>query len=159
MIVLPFKRETIVLPFSAEEVEQKLWLHIFPIRSEAIMPMKEDSDFLFNGWIEKRKFSISRKIKNPENFLTLIKGEIEETSLGSLVFVQYSLFFSSNLFLIFWSIVTLFLTFFFIAFYNILLYALIAFFIGVINYMIALANFNIQVKKSRALLLEILNKA
>lgn len=158
MTVLPFKRETIVLPFPAEEAAQKLWLYILPVYAEALMPDKEDDAFLFNGWIKDRKFSISRKVKSPQNFLPLIKGEIEETSLGSLVFVRYSLFFSSNFFLVFWSAITLFLTFFFIYFYNILLYALIAFVIGIINYVIALANFNIQVKRSRAILDEIFKR-
>lgn len=155
MIGLPLKRETIVLPFSGKEVEEKLWLYVLPVKGEMIPDVKDDF-FLFNGWVKRGRFKISRKIKTPQNFLPLIYGEIEETSRGCLLFIRYSLFFSSNFFLIFWSIVTLFLTFFFIFFYDILLYALVAFFIGVGNYLIALANFNIQVKKSRAILYDIL---
>lgn len=159
MILLPVKRETIVLPFPADEVEKKLWLSIFPVKAGESMPDKRDELFLFNGWIKNRKFKISRRLRSPENFLPLMKGNIEETSLGSLLFIRYSLFFSSIFFLIFWSIVTLFLTFFFVYFYGIILYAAISFSLGIGNYVVAVANFNMQVKKSKILLEEILVKS
>lgn len=157
MIGLPLKKEILVLSLSAEDVEQLLWFNTLPITEGMLMPAREEEDFLFNGWVKDRKFKLSRKVKSPENFLPIIKGNIEETSLGSLVFVQYSLFFGSNFFLIFWSVVTLFLTVFFIAFYNMMLYGLIAFGVGVSNYAIAVANFNIQVRKSSKLLHNVLN--
>lgn len=156
MTLLPLKNETLVLPIAAEDVEKKLWNTVFPVKAGEPMPDKMDELFLFNGWVKSRKFKISRRLKSPENFLPLMKGTIEETSLGSLLFIRYSLFFSSNVFLIFWSVITLFLTFFFIYFYGILLYAIIAFVLGVGNYVVALANFNIQVKKSRELLENVL---
>jgi hypothetical protein len=159
MILLPIKRETIVLPFSAEEVEKKLWLSIFPVKPGESMPDKSDELFLFNGWVKNRKFRISRRVRTPENFLPLMKGNIEETSLGSLLFIQYSLFFSSIFFLIFWSVVTFLLTFFFVYFYGIILYGVISFCLGIGNYVVAVANFNIQVKKSKMLLEEILVKS
>lgn len=158
MILLPLKRETIVLPFSAEEVEKKLWFHIFPIKPGETMPDKRDELFLLNGWIKDRKFKVSRKLRSPENFLPMMQGSIEETSRGSLLFIQYNLFFSSIFFLIFWSVITLFMTFFFIYFYGILLYGVISLLLGVGNYVVAVANFNIQARKSRAVLEEILNK-
>ena len=156
MTLLPLKRETLVLPYSAEEVEKKLWLAVFPVKEDEPMPDKIDQLFLFNGWVKNRKFKISRRINSPENFLPLMKGTIEQTSLGSLLFVQFSLFFSSIFFLVFWSVVTLFLTFFFIYFYDIALYGAIAFLLGVGNYVVTMANFNIQVKKSRELLNKVL---
>lgn len=158
MVGLPLKNEIIVLSLDAEEVEEVLWLHTYPVEAGAIMPDKPEIDFLFNGWVKHQKFKLSRKVRSPENFLPIMKGRIEETSLGSLVFVQYSLFFSSNFFLIFWSVVTLLLAVFFVAFYNMVLYSIIAFGVGVSNYVIAVANFNIQVKKSSQLLHAILNR-
>lgn len=157
MVGLPLKDETIVLALTAEEVEEVLWFHTYPVEEGALMPEKPEIDFLFNGWVRHKKFKLSKKIRSPENFLPIIKGRIEETSLGSLVFVQYSLFFSSNFFLIFWTFVTLFLSIFFIAFYDMMLYSAIAFGLGVSNYVIALANFNIQVKKSSKVLHKVLN--
>lgn len=154
MTLFPLKSETLVLPYSAEEVEKKLWHAVFPVKAGETMPDKIDELFLFNGWVKNRKFKISRRINSPENFLPLMKGNIEETSLGSLLFVRFSLFFSSIFFLVFWSVVTLFLTFFFIYFYDVALYGAIAFFLGIGNYAVTVANFNIQVKKSR----EVLNK-
>lgn len=158
MILLPLKRETIVLPFSADEVERMLWLNVFPIKPGEDMPDKSDEVFVLNGWVKRRKFKISRRLKSPENFLPLITGSIEETSRGSLLFVHYSLFFSSVFFLFFWSAVTLFLSFFFFYFYGILLYAIISLLLGIVNYAVAVANFSIQVKKSKILLMKILNK-
>ena len=156
MTLLPLKTETFVLPISAEEVEKKLWDAVFPVKAGENMPDKADAFFLFNGWVKGRSFRISRRINTPENFLPLMKGNIEETSLGSLLFIHYSLFFSSIFFLIFWSVITIFLTFFFIYFYNIVLYGAIAFGLGMGNYIIAIANFNIQVRKSRELLNKVL---
>lgn len=157
MLGLPLKNEIIVLSLSAEEVEQLLWLHTYPVEEGALMPDKPEIEFLFNGWVKHQKFKLSRKIRSPENFLPIMKGRIEETSLGSLVFVQYSLFFSSIFFLVFWSVVTLFLSIFFIVFYNMVLYGIITFGVGVTNYVVAVANFNIQVKKSSRLLHDMLN--
>lgn len=158
MILLPLKRETIVLPFSAEEVEKKLWFHVFPIKPGESMPDKREELFLLNGWIKGRKFKVSRKVRTPENFLPIMQGSIEETSRGSLLFLQYSLFFSSVFFIFFWSAITLFLTFFFVYFYGNILYAVISLLLGVGNYVVAVANFNIQVKKSKILIMEILNR-
>lgn len=158
MVGLPLKDETIVLTLTAEEVEEVLWFHTYPVKEGALMPEKPEIEFLFNGWVRNNKFKLSRKVRSPENFLPIIHGRIEETSLGSLVFVQYSLFFSSNFFLVFWSVVTLLLTIFFIVFHDMVLYGAIAFGVGVSNYIIALANFNIQVKKSSQLLLKVLNE-
>lgn len=157
MVGLPLKDETIVLTLTAEEIEEVLWFHTYPVKEGALMPEKPEIEFLFNGWVRNNKFKLSRKVRSPENFLPIIHGRIEETSLGSLVFVQYSLFFSSNFFLVFWSVVTLFLTLFFIVFHNMILYGIIAFGVGVSNYVVALANFSIQVKKSSKVLHEVLN--
>src|SRR5690606_2187888 len=158
MLGLPLKNETIVLSLAPEEIEEVLWLHTYPVEEGALMPDKPEIDFLCNGWVRDNKFKLSRKIRTPENFLPIIHGSIEKTSMGSLVFVQYSLFFSSNFFLVFWSLVTLLLTIFFIVFHDMVLYGAIAFGVGVSNYIIALANFNIQVKKSSQLLLKVLNE-
>lgn len=157
MKIFPLVRETIVSRNTAEDVEKKLWLSTYPVKEGAYMPDKGDNEFLFNGWINNRRFKISRRLKSPENFLPLIKGTVEETSMGSLIFLRYSLFFSSNFFLVFWSVVTLFLSFFFLIFYDKALYALIAIVLGLGNYVIAMANFSMQVKKSSQLLRKTLN--
>lgn len=158
MILFPLIRETIVSKNSAQEINVKLWQNTYPVNIEDSMPDREEYVFPFNGWIKRNEFKIFRRLKSPENFLPLIKGSIEETSKGCLIFLRYSLFFSSNFFLVFWSVVTLFMSIFFIVAYDKVIYAVISLVLGVGNYAIAMANFNIQVKKSSEVLRNLLDE-
>lgn len=149
MNLLPFHSETIVLPYDAREVADKLWKITYPISEGEEIPDRQRKTFKFNGWVKNEKFRISRQIKAPENFLPIICGTIEATSSGSILLVRYKMFFSSKVFLIFWSITTLLITLFFLISYKIYIYAFLSFSIGIVNYAIAIVNFNIQVKKSK----------
>lgn len=56
----------------------------------------------FVGSVQPGKFSISLKVSRPNSFLPLIKGTIEPTQSGCLLFMKASLFPSTRTYLIFW---------------------------------------------------------
>lgn len=148
MYLLPIKRETLVLPYEQEEVFRKLWKVSRPVRAKDPLPDVPEASFLFNGWVKKNQFKISRKIARPDNFLPVIAGTIEGTSKGSIVFLRYRMFFATIVFLIFWSFVTTLIALYFYFFEKIYLYATISFLLGILNYVIAVLNFKKQVKIS-----------
>ena len=152
MEFLPFRSETIVLPYDAKEVRNRLIKVIKPVKSE-----NQSSYYLFNGIFENDQFRISKIIRQPENFLPLISGKIEATSVGCIIFLKYRMFFSTNMFLGFWSVLTFLMTLLFIIGYSNYLYATVCLGFGVANYSIAIANFNIQIRQSKKLLNKVLS--
>jgi hypothetical protein len=156
--ILPVKEETLVLPYAVDKVSQCLWKATKPVKVGEEMPDISEEDFLFNGRIQKEHFQISRRVPVPENFLPLIKGRIESTPLGCIVFLRYRMFFSTNFFLAFWSTVTFLLGLFFVLYEQRYLYASAAFGLGLLNYTIVIHSFNLQVRKSRQLLDELFER-
>lgn len=159
MEYLPFRSETIVLPYDAAEVKKRLIEVIRPPQNKHRQAEEEiaPSKYLFNGIFENDQFTISQIIKQPENFLPLISGKVEATSVGCIIFLKYRMFFSTNMFLGFWSVITFFMTLLFVIGYNNYLYATVCLGFGVVNYSIAIANFNVQIRKSKKILDQVLN--
>ncbi len=154
---LPIQTDTMVIALQAKQVEQILWNYTKPV-SGSLMPITEESEFLFNGWVKDGRFRISRKIKQPENYLPIMVGSIESTTRDSLVFIKYLLFPSSRMFLLFWSVLSLLIAIFFISIHNENLYGLAALVAGGGNYLITIVNFNKQVKESRTIFSSLFNK-
>lgn len=157
MRLLPYFQETLVLPYSGEETAMRLRKYTRPLEKGVEYPVSVERNFLFNGWVKENGFRLSRKIKYPENFLPLIIGRIESTSTGSILFIQYRLFFSSGMFLAFWSIISLLFSLFFLVFHINYLYASVILVLGFLNYVIVIKNFHLQIRSSRKALNEALN--
>ncbi len=141
-----------VLPFGMNEVLVRLTSATKLINNdqeEDVESIEVDQKWLFNGRIRDNTFTVSLIIKQPQNYLPLVKGNIEPTTFGSIVFLKYKLFFSTNLFLIFWTILSFLLTLFFLIAYDKYVYALLSMLFGISNYLITMANFNKQVKKTQ----------
>lgn len=151
MYLLPRKRETIVLPFPAREVYERIWKSVKPVQDGILTLDEPDQQFLFNGWVKQDKFSISLKVARPQNFLPVITGIIEETSTGSIIFVKYRMFPVSKAFLLFWSVITLLIALFF-GYMDRYIFATVSLVLGVSNYAVAVANFSIQVRRSSRVL-------
>ena len=151
MYLLPRKRETIVLPFPAQEVYERIWKSVKPVKEGILIFDEPDQQFLFNGWVKKDKFSISLKVVRPQNFLPIIVGNIEETSTGSIIFVTYRMFPTSFAFLMFWSVITLLMAIFF-GYIERYVFTGISIALGISNYAVAVANFKIQVRRSSRVL-------
>lgn len=149
MRLLPLYEETLVLPFHLEETSRKIRLATRPLEKDVEYPETVEERFLFNGWVKENRFRISRKVRHPENFLPIIIGEMEGTSTGSILFIRYRLFFSSALFLVFWSLISLLFCFFLLFIREQYLYGALAGTLGILNYVVATKNFHLQIRSSR----------
>lgn len=151
----PHYSETIVLAYAVDEVMGLFHKATAP-QKEPVLEEKSFDDRYFNGRIQETRFLISRKIKSPENFLPLIKGRVEPTRNGSILFLEYSLFFSTRIFLGFWTLLTLgggSLLLFFKLKPEMGLY-LIGF--GILQYLLCMFFFHRQVDKTRDLIYRLL---
>jgi hypothetical protein len=157
MRILPLIRETLVLPFPENLVEKRLWEKTMPIKPGEEMADIKDDEFLFDGWVKNGHFRISRKLKHPEIFMPILKGSIEPTSSGCIVFIRYRLSFSTAFLVIFWTIATLLIGLYFLLLEKIYGYAILSFLFGGINYWIAMVNFNMQSKKSSQVINQLLS--
>jgi hypothetical protein len=153
---LPFSRETLVSNHSAEELYRKLWQVTKPVRSEKWMPDVPEQDFKFNGWVKGDRFRLSRKIKRANNFLPIMSGRIETTSMGSIIFINYQLFFSTTVFLVFWSAITLLFSLYFFVYEQIYINAAASLLLGIVNYVVAVMNFKKEVRISSRYIQEVI---
>ena len=153
----PTAQETLVSSLSAVEVTRRL--RAATLASDprsAVSPAA--STAVFNGQVTKTSFRLSQKITRPNNFLPFISGVIEPTSQGCLLFVRYRLFTMTTAFLVFWWVVTLSFAFYLAHYERLYHYAALSAGVGLINYAVALLNFNKQVVISRRLLREVVNQ-
>lgn len=111
---------------------------------------KKPGEYFFNGWIKNGRFRISKIIKIPQNFLPLISGRIEATSLGCILFVHYRLFDSTILFLSLWIGICLFIAIVFGFVLHKTAYSILALLFAFFNYFVAVKNFSLQLKRSKA---------
>lgn len=109
--LLPEKNITLVLPYASQKVEDAILKKT--LSADITIPQRiEDPNegFWFRGDIEEKKFVLSIKNDSFHSYTPMIKGSIESTSNGSIVFLQYKLFKTTKLFMLIWSALTLFLT-------------------------------------------------
>ena len=152
-MIVPVVKETIVSPLSAEEVHTRLQTIVKRGRSTRWNP----EEHLFMGKLKPNQFDISRILIRPENFMPRIQGRIEESSKGSILFLRYTLEFSTRMFYIFWSLSALFFALF-LWFYETHLYMSIFALVALIaNILITHINFHRHKTKSRKLLLSVLD--
>ncbi|MDF9800419.1 hypothetical protein OKW21_005682 [Catalinimonas alkaloidigena] len=156
LALLPLSRETIVSSYEAQQLSERLWNVTEPTRSGEWMPDVRDEALYFNGWVKKEHFKLSRKVSRANNFLPMISGKIESSSMGSIVFIRYRLFMWTLSFLIFWSVLTGVFALYFFIYERIYINAIFSLLLGVANYVIAILNFHKQVKLSSRILHEVL---
>lgn len=156
LVLLPFSRETIVSSHDAKKLSQSLWKVTNPSNRSAWMPDVHENTLLFNGWVKKGRFKLSRKVNRANNFLPMISGKIESSSMGSIVFVRYQLFVWTLSFLIFWSILTGLFALYFFIYERIYVNAFFSLLLGIANYVIALLSFHKEVKNSSQMLHKVL---
>jgi hypothetical protein len=61
----------------------------------------------FQGTVTAHSFQLNVRVIRPTQFQPVIKGRLEATSRGSILFLQYRLLPSTQVYLVFWSIVML----------------------------------------------------
>ena len=155
MNVFPKYSEVLVSSFSPEEVLGKIRSATFKVNGPE--PWEADNKHLFNGRVGRENFRISLKIKRADSFLPLISGKIEPINSGCILFLDYTLFPASVLFLAFWGIVTFLMAIFLILYENNLFYALASLLAGVGNFVFAHHYFKTKIKHSQSIFHQMLS--
>jgi hypothetical protein len=156
MSLFPNHSEVLVSKLKKEEILKRL--NLVTKRANFLDYIAEaDSVQLFNGSLEKDSFRISLVINRADSFLPLIKGEIESTASGSILFLEYSLFPGSVFFLGFWTLLTVILALIFVLLVGNPYLAMISITLGIGNYWFAWSHFKRKIKISQGIFLELLN--
>lgn len=148
MPFLPFQSEILVSVLTKDEVLIRLDKVTRNVNFLDLEARKVDG-FLFNGTLSTDSFRVSLVIDKADSFLPLIKGKIEDSGNGTILFLEYSLFPASIFFLVFWSLVTISLFFFFGLIAGKPLYALVSLALGLGNYFFAWSYFKKKTKISQ----------
>lgn len=98
--ILPHSSRTIVTILTPDEVYQRL--REATTRQTRMQNMVSARNVAFVGVVQPDKFSISRKIPRPNSFLPLVRGTLEPTQSGCLIFMKAFLFPSTRTYLLFW---------------------------------------------------------
>jgi hypothetical protein len=157
MKLLPVQSSTFVVAYPADEVKSRLCAVVKSVDESVFRSSGREENYMFNGIIQSDKFIISRKLNHYQNFIPRIRGRIESTSRGSIVFVKYSLFFGSLLIWLLISSIALTIGLVFLLMQQNITFFLLALAGIVINYVMILSNFNRQVKISQMDLEYLLN--
>lgn len=136
MLLFPTREKTLVSSLSKEEVILKIAGKTQIIDSEFITEKP-----YFNGHFHKRTFRLSLSVNYSQNYLPLVKGKVEDTSLGSIVFLKLRLFPAAKLYLIIFSAMSFLIALVFLLLSESLTGGIIALAIGVINYLLLTINF------------------
>ena len=153
---MPYYSETLVSALSKKEILGHL---IRVTREVNYMDSRtmSDSKIKFNGMIGQEGFRISKVITKGDTFLPLIKGEVEPTPRGSIIFMRYRLFPGAIFFLAFWSVILIAFSVFYLAFVGNLTHGLICIGLAISNYVLGMFFFHRQVKASREVFHELIN--
>ena len=156
MNIFPNHSEILVSSFSCEEVARKI---AAVTKKVNYLDYAEYSveNYQFNGEVDKNRFRLSLVIKRADSFLPLINGKIEPTRSGCILFLKYTLFPSSILFLAFWSAVTLLAALFLALNNNQWLYASLCVLAGAGNFAFAWMYFKSKLKQSQMIFHQMLS--
>lgn len=156
MDIFPHHSEILVSSFSCEEVVRKI---AAVTKKIDYLDYREYSvkSYQFNGKIDKSRFRLSLVIRRADSFLPLIRGKIEPTKTGCILFLKYTLFPSSIFFLAFWSVITLFMAIFFFFYENQWIYAAACLMAGIGNFAFSWFYFKSKLKQSQLIFHQMLD--
>ena len=143
--LLPAYHETIVLPRPADEIYQSLAAGT----SNKPFIQPDEQKLFFNGWVKEERFRLSLRVHRANNYLPLVIGQIESTSSGSILFIDYKLFPTTRLLLTLWTLLLVLGSVF--SFYQTknILYLAGGAGIIILIHTIVWSNFKIQLKPTR----------
>lgn len=153
----PTSSEILVSPLPAEEVIKKA-LRVTKERNFLDPPrVRREEEHLFNGSVHKNTFQLSLHTENADSFLPLIRGRVESTRKGCILFIQYSFFPSTVFFIGFWAVATFFMMVFFLMLQQDWKLALLCLAAGGGNFLFSSMHFRRKVKKSKKVLHQMLD--
>ncbi|MGE0590405.1 MAG: hypothetical protein AB7O48_17625 [Cyclobacteriaceae bacterium] len=151
--ILPHFQETVISTQPSEYVISKIDA---ATSSKLLLQNQNDPTYFFIGWVREGRFRISLKINRPNNYLPLVIGNIEPTSNGCIVFLSYRLFPTTKMFLVFWDLFVLIVSIIAGYQYQTFLYGVLGVLLVAFIQWVAWSNFNLQLKRTRELLIDIL---
>lgn len=143
MLLFPYQERTLVSSFTKEEVIGKIASRTRILKEETLV----DSP-LFNGRFTNGQFRLSLFVRSSQNYLPLVNGKVEDTSLGSILFLELRLFPAAKLYLIFSSLMALLIGLTFLLIAGSILAGVVAFGLGVANYLLMAVNFRRKAKET-----------
>lgn len=145
----PTYSEILVSPLSAEEVMKKALRVTKEMNYSDPISIDTQEKHLFNGSVHKNTFQFSLKAENADSFIPLIRGKVETTRKGCILFLHYSFFPSTVFFLNFWVVAAFLMMLFFLTLQQDLKLAAISLLAGMGNYWFSSAHFMRKVKQSQ----------
>jgi len=156
MAIFPAHTEVLVSSLTKEDVMSRLD-EVTKQVNYLDYRLEEKPGHLFNGTLEDTSFRISLRISRADSFLPLIHGSLEDTAMGSILFLEYKLFPSSVFFLGFWTVISVLLCLFFGIFTQKYLMAGSCLLLGLGNYAFAWTYFKRKIRQSQRIFKELLN--
>ena len=149
-MILPLRKETLVLELSVSEAADRL-RYVTGKRSS-----KPDRPVIFVGRVDDERFNITRYLSRPENYMPQVEGKFESTSKGSILFLRYTLQFSSRMFVVFWTVTTLMFAMFLWFVQTRWQLAVISLAVLVFNVVFTHISFHRQYRRSREAIMKVL---
>lgn len=137
MHLFPAREKTLVSSLTKEEVIIKIAQRTKIINNDWI-PDKP----WFNGHFTNDTFRLSLFVNYSQNYLPLVKGRVEDTSLGSILFLKLRLFPAAKLYLIIFTILSLLIGLVFLLLSGSMTSGILSFLIGLLNYLLLTVNFH-----------------
>lgn len=153
-MILPLRKETYVTSIKSDNLIEIISGATGKNRSD----ISDNGDMLFLGNVKENSFQITRRLDRPENFIPQINGDIESSSTGSIMFLRYTLQFSSKMFVVFWTVTTLMFALFLWFIQTNMKLGLVSLGALVFNILVTHVNFDRQFKKSRKVLMDLLEE-
>lgn len=154
MILWPHKTESLLVSLSGNEIIDRI---ASVTTMEQISPSKPGVGFLFSGVARTDHFSVSLLLNRPVTFIPRVRGDFEDAASGSVLFLEYSIFPATRLYLIFWTLFTILASVVLYLQYHQPWVAGIVLVVAFVSLWIARANFLFHVRRTRKLLLEVLS--
>ena len=151
MRFFPFERETIVLPVNGRRVAAL-------IKEKTQTQAEEAKGRIFKGIVHESQFTVTLRINRAQILIPQVHGDIEDTSAGCIVFLKYRFFPNTTFFLIFWTVVSFTLALVFLGPADNYLYGCLSLAFCIVNYLIALANFDVHLKHIKKALESVLEQ-
>ena len=136
MHITPSLETTLVSKHRKEQVLGIIAMNTHLLDSELV-----SKEAIFNGQISADGFRVSLAIRTPQNGLPLTVGTVDNTSLGSLIFLKLQLFPAAKLYLKFSTLLCILVGAIFLLLANSIKIALVTLMIAFANYLILAINF------------------
>ncbi|HYF69155.1 MAG TPA: hypothetical protein VD884_13520 [Ohtaekwangia sp.] len=148
MHLLPHKNETLVVAHSWDVVLKRL-------TQEIEKPLSFGIPSSLSGWVKDDEFEVTLKVRRYHAFIPVIRGSIEPTANGCILFLEYRMLRFNRFFILIW-------TFFLIVsgivllIYKDMMFGGICLGMVLLLHTVAWANFRLHLKSTREIFLKAL---